>query len=143
MSVCYLLVFCTIYTGQLCPEKCYLTEDLFPSYYCVTFRQVFSETNNNIQRMKLRNSDFITVLWVNYNLCSISFIRDSFAEARERRWLGELMQVTPKIMPPIYFCGNYNTYKEHTLMLCDRANFQMQHTIFQQSPPLALHFCQR
>jgi len=25
----------------------------------------------------------------------------------------QCMLVAPKVMPPIYFCGNYNGYKEH------------------------------
>ena len=31
----------------------------------------------------------------------------------------------PKVMPPIYFHGNYNRFREH-----DRAGFQQQNTIF-------------
>ena len=39
--------------------------------------------------------------------------------------------VTPRVMPPIHFQGSYNKYEEHNTTH-DRANYQLQNTIFFQ-----------
>jgi len=53
------------------------------------------------------------------------------------------MGVVSKVMPPVYFHGNYNQYRD-TITQFNGAHSQLQNTLFSaQSPPLALHFCQR
>ena len=45
-------------------------------------------------------------------------------------------------MPPVYFCVNYDSYKEHNNTV--RADLKLQNTIFSAySLPLAVHFQQR
>lgn len=51
----------------------------------------------------------------------------------------EQVQVTPKVMIPIFFSMDSAKDTKRTITLSDRAIFQLQNTIF--LPPLALYFC--
>jgi hypothetical protein len=45
-------------------------------------------------------------------------------------------RVAPKLMPPIYFHGNYNTYKEHHRFQRTEADIQLRTQFPSHTPPI-------
>ena len=53
----------------------------------------------------------------------------------------ESMQASLKVMPPIYFHGNDNRYKEHSNTIWQSKFSVRKHCFWAYPPPLTMYFC--